>query len=85
MPIKSFICRDCDFEFDAIVSHDAPDTRKCDRCDDGTAYKMPSIPAPARGSFGTVRRDTSKQAVQPMKFAQREEQLELPLDGGKDE
>lgn len=80
MPIYSFICRDCEYVFDEIVGHDeVTNTRCCQRCGGGTAYRMPSVPAPAMGSFGTVRRDTTKQGVQKMNFAKRGEQLEFPF------
>lgn len=73
-PIYSYLCADCGFEFDTIGSVDGASRRmNCERCETGQAHRVPTVCAPARGSFGTVRRDTTKEKPQTFNFPKKGE------------
>lgn len=70
-PICSFLCRECGFEEDKIVSVTVKVT-DCSHCEKETSDKIFSVPAQARGSFGTVTK-RSKISRIPFKFSKRRE------------
>ncbi len=55
MPIIEFMCKSCGHIFEEITSS-LTTCVPCPHCETDTAYKLPSLPAVARGSFGTVPR-----------------------------
>lgn len=57
MPIYEFMCNQCGHQHDEYIRYN-PDivAIDCPHCETKTSYRLPSIPAPARGDFGTVNR-----------------------------
>lgn len=56
-PIYSYLCHNCEYEFDQIDSYDSERATDCPRCEDsGSARRILAAPAPPRGSFGTTPR-----------------------------
>jgi len=52
-PIYSYRCQTCGYEFDDLALMDSPPERACERRGNGpfcsgTAWRVPSLPAPAK-------------------------------------
>lgn len=57
MPIRSFLCSDCLYEFDEIRTHDASSTVDCPRCEaKNSSHTIPTAPSTPRGNFATAAR-----------------------------
>lgn len=63
-PIYTFLCGACGHEFDETSAYD-PDNRpiECPHECGSTATRIPSRPAQARGSFGTVPKRSATSRV----------------------
>lgn len=57
MPIYDFLCHDCMYEFEKHCSIDSNGRTQCLRCESKDAWRIPSLPAHAKGNFGTVPRN----------------------------
>lgn len=71
MPIYTFLCHACAYEFDEIVPYDPNNTpidcpHECGR----TAYRLPSIPAQSTGAFGTTRKRSTVTPIS-LKFPEK--------------
>jgi putative FmdB family regulatory protein len=69
MAIYSFLCHFCAHEFDEVMSYDqALKPQECPHNCGATAHKLPSLPAPAKGNFGTPHRRATPSAGQQLRF-----------------
>lgn len=84
MPIYSYLCDYCGHEFDEIVRSVDPEVVGIHECRCGSmAKKIFSIPAAARGNFGTTRRNAGKDKLQEFNFNTKDEGEQLELDFNK--
>jgi putative FmdB family regulatory protein len=68
MPVFSYLCHSCMYEFDSIEGHDSPKSQDCPRCEEeGSARRIISASAAPRGNFGTTPR-RGKDKTQEFKF-----------------
>jgi len=84
MPINSYLCHSCFYEYDEIQGHDAEKSMDCPRCEEeNSARRIISATATPRGSFGTTPR-RGKDKPQEFKF-NSDGRGEFNFEGGKDE
>lgn len=69
MVYYDFMCNACGHIFESHAKYEEK-AAECPHCETRTAYRLPSLTAPPRGSFGTVSRRPSKASTKV-----RDEQL----------
>jgi putative FmdB family regulatory protein len=86
-PIFSYSCDYCGHAFDKILYSTDSEVTKTQTCRCGSeAKKVLSIPAAARGNFGTTKRNAGQDPVQKFNFDEpTQEQLEFESSRKKDQ